>query len=812
MIEFSGFTEKANAALNDSIKTASVMGHTYVGSEHILCGLLSDTSGVAGHILLSQGISKDSVVNKIERSIGTGIPTQLGIGDFTPRSKQILENALTEARRENSSFVGTEHILYAMLIDEECYGSVFLREMGADIPGSINDCTCSSTNIKKTGGISIPKRKAQSDGILSKYGRDLTVLASQNGIDPVICREKEIQRMIQTLLRRRKNNPCLIGESGVGKTAIAEGLALNIVKGDVPEMLKDKRIFMLDIASMVAGAKYRGDFEERIKAALDEAANDKDTILFIDEIHSIVGAGSAEGAVDAANILKPLLARGEIQLIGATTAEEYRRYIEKDGALERRFQPIIVEEPDEKTTERILFGLRDKYEAHHKIKISDEAIHEAVKLSVRYIHDRRLPDKAIDLIDEAAARQRLHFFSETPVLKQLEEKLRQSRNEKLKAIEAQNFEEAAELRDKEEELIQQIDSAKTDGKNRGSNYGTVDADSISEIVSQWSGIPVGRLSSDTASSLSGLERELKKEIIGQDKAVEEVVRAVKRGRTGIKASHRPIGSFIFLGPTGVGKTQLCKSLAKALFGSEKALIRLDMSEFMEKHSVSKIIGSPPGYVGFENGGRFAEEVRRKPYSVILLDEIEKAHPDIFDLLLQILEDGILTSSDGKTVSFSNTVIIMTGNIGAREITDKRVNIGFGQDTTGNRSKERVLSELKKIFKPEFLNRVDETVIFEPLSAGSAEAICRLMLDDLRKRAGETGIELFYTDEAVSELVKKGYDEVYGVRPLRRTIVSEAEDRLAQALIDGTLAEGDSAVLDFDGCIKISSKDLSENKG
>ena len=811
MIEFSGFTEKANAALNDSIKTASVMGHTYVGSEHILCGLLSDTSGVAGHILSTQGINRDAVLNKIEQSIGTGIPTQLGIGDFTPRSKQILENALTEARRENSVFVGTEHILYAMLTDDECYGSVFLREMGADIAGSMKDCAGGDSD-KKTGGISFPKRKSQADSILSKYGRDLTVLAAQNEIDPVICRDKEIQRMIQTLLRRRKNNPCLIGESGVGKTAIAEGLALNIVKGEVPDMLRDKRIFMLDIASMVAGAKYRGDFEERIKAALDEAASDKDTILFIDEIHSIVGAGSAEGAVDAANILKPLLARGEIQLIGATTAEEYRRYIEKDGALERRFQPIMVEEPDENTTEQILFGLRDKYEAHHKIKISDEAIHEAVRLSVRYINDRRLPDKAIDLIDEAAARQRLSVFSETPVLKQLEEKLKQCRSEKSKAIEAQNFESAAVLRDNEEELLLQIDTAKTDKKNRGGHYGTVDADAISEIVSQWSGIPVGRLSSDIMTSLAGLEGELKKEIVGQDKAVEEVVKAVKRGRIGLKASCRPIGSFIFLGPTGVGKTQLCKSLAKALFGSEKALIRLDMSEFMEKHSVAKIIGSPPGYVGFENGGRFAEEVRRKPYSVILLDEIEKAHPDIFDLLLQILEDGTLTSSDGKNVSFSNSVIIMTGNIGAREITDKRVNMGFGQDITENRSKERVLSELKKIFKPEFLNRVDETIIFEPLSIESAEAICRIMLDDLRKRAEETGIKLSYTDAAASELVRKGYDKVYGVRPLRRIIISEAEDRLAQALIDGKLIKGDSAVIDFDGYIKISSKDLSENKG
>lgn len=792
MIEFSGFTEKANAALSDSIRTASSMGHTYVGSEHILCGLLADRTGAAGHILSEQGIDRDDIINKIQRSIGAGIPTQLSISDLTPRSKQILEKALTEAKLENSAFVGTEHILYAMLTDEECCASVFLKEMGADISAGIKGCTSGRKSDERS---SFSRRRMKEDSALAKFGRDLTVLAEQNEIDPVICRENEIERMIQTLLRRRKNNPCLIGESGVGKTAVAEGLALKIVSGDVPEMLKDKRIFMLDIPSMIAGAKYRGDFEERIKAALNETARDKDTILFIDEIHNIVGAGSAEGAIDAANILKPMLARGEIQLIGATTVDEYRKYIEKDNALERRFQPITIEEPSEEAAEKILAGLRDKYEAHHKIKISDEAIKAAVKLSVRYLNERRLPDKAIDLIDEAAAGQRLKIFSETPDSKEAQDKIKLYKDEKKKAIVAQDFEKAALLRDKEEALIQKIDREKSERKIRGKNYCTVGEQEIAEIVSKWSGVPVGKLAANNVQELIELENELKKEIIGQDKAVEIVAKAVKRGRTGLKAANRPIGSFIFLGPTGVGKTQLCKSLAKALFGSEKALIRLDMSEFMEKHSVSKMIGSPPGYVGFEDGGKFIEKVRRNPYSVILLDEIEKAHPDIFDLLLQILDDGILTSSDGKTVSFANSIIIMTGNAGAREIAQNRVQLGFGEKNKIG-VPEKATAELKKLFKPEFLNRIDEIVIFEPMNENSAKKICENMLNDLCARAEENGISLSYTESAVKELVKIGYNRAYGARPIRRAIIAEVENRLAQKILEGKIKEGDKALVDF----------------
>lgn len=798
MIEFSGFTEKANAALNNSIKTASAMGHTYVGSEHILCGLLFDEGAAAGHILQKQGISKENVMAKLQQSVGSGIPTNLTVSDFTPRSKRILENALTEARQEKSAFVGTEHILYAMLTDEECYGSIFLREMGADIAVSIKDCAGG-----KKDGSTFSKRRAKPDGLMNKYGRDLTLMAEQNKIDPVFCRDNEINRMIQTLLRRRKNNPCLIGESGVGKTAVAEGLALKIATGDVPDMLKDKSIFMLDITSVIAGAKYRGDFEERIKSVMEEVIKDKDTILFIDEIHNIVGAGSAEGAIDAANILKPLLARGEIQLIGATTADEYRRYIERDGALERRFQPIKIEEPDEAAAEKILFGLRDKYEAHHGIKISDNAIKEAVRLSVRYINDRRLPDKAIDVIDEAAAGQRLKTFDKVPEVKKLEEQLKSCREKKKKTVEQQDFEKAASLRDEEQKIERQIEKVKKESADRGGNYNIVDENAVSEIISKWSGIPVGRITSEVSRTLSNLEKELKKEVVGQDKAIDIVVRAVKRGRSGLKASSRPIGSFIFLGPTGVGKTQLCKSLAKSLFGTEKALIRLDMSEFMEKHSVSKIIGSPPGYVGFEQGGKFIEEVRQKPYSVIMLDEIEKAHPDVFDLLLQILEDGVLTSSDGKRVSFANTIIIMTGNIGAREITEKRFNMGFGTDSADEVNKERINTELKKVFRPEFLNRVDETVVFDPLTRQDLEKICRLLLNDLTERAAGAGIELTYTDKAVEMLSEKGFDRIYGARPLRRLVMSEAEDKLASLIADGKLKEGDKALMDYSDEITVS---------
>lgn len=778
MIEFSGFTEKANKALNSSIVTASSLGHTYVGSEHILCGLLSDEKGVAGHILLSQGINRENVLEKIQQAVGSGIPTHLSLADFTPRSKRILENALCEARREKSPSVGTEHILYAMLADEDCYGSIFLKEMGADIPESIRSCT----DGKRDYFHSSSKKRIITDSNMLKYGRDLTLLAEQGDIDPVFCRSNEIQRMIQTLLRRRKNNPCLIGESGVGKTAVVEGLAIKIAAGEVPEVLKDKRIFMLDITSMIAGAKYRGDFEERVKGVIDKVIQDRNIILFIDEIHNIVGAGSAEGAIDAANILKPILARGEIQLIGATTTEEYRKYIEKDGALERRFQPIRVEEPDEKAAEQILLGLKDKYEAHHKIRISDEAIKEAVKLSVRYINDRRLPDKAIDIIDEAAAQQRINSLGEAPELTKLDNKLKKCRYEKIKAIEEQNYEKAARLRDEEVTLTEKYSFVKKDNFQKGIGTGVVDKQAVCRVVSQWSGIPVGKMSSNSAKSLENIENRLKEAVIGQDKAVEDTVKAIKWGRSGLKAPNRPIGSFLFLGPTGVGKTQLCKSLAAELFGSEKALIRLDMSEYMEKHSVSKLIGSPPGYVGYEQGGKFIEAVRQKPYSIILLDEIEKAHPDVCNLLLQILEDGILTSSDGRTVDFSNTVIIMTGNVGARQLTENSINIGFGDLKESSLKKEKLKEELKRTFRPEFVNRIGEIIVFEPLSKESLEKISHIMLDDLCIRAGNAGINLSYTDEAARMLVEKSFDKAYGARPLKKFILSQVENPLAEMLL------------------------------
>lgn len=771
MIEFNGFTEKASNALNNSVRTASIMGHTYVGSEHILCGLLSG-GGMAEHILSSQGIKRDAVISKIERMIGRGIPTQLGICDFTPRSKKIMESALYQAKKENTELAGTEHILYAMLADQECSGCVFLKEMGADIASGIKDCSNGKSYSDSREEHFFARRRLKGDSVLAKYGRDLTLLAECKEIDPVFCRESEMQRIIQVLLRRRKNNPCLIGDSGVGKTAIVEGLALKIAENAVPDALRHKRLFMLDITSMIAGAKYRGDFEERIKSAVDEVVEDRNTIIFIDEIHNIVGAGSAEGAIDAANILKPLLARSEIQVIGATTVDEYRRFIEKDSALERRFQPIMIEEPDTQTAVKILSGLKSKYETHHNVQISDEAIKEAVDLSVKYIYDRKLPDKAIDIIDEAASAQRMKFFSGDPksdiVKMSVEEKVCW----------------------KESRCI-------------------VDKASVAQVVSYWSGIPVGRLSTDRIAALDNLENDLKREIIGQDKAVEAVVKAVKRGQIGLKERDRPICSMLFLGPTGVGKTKLCKCLAKVLFGNEKSLIRLDMSEFKEKHSVSKLIGSPPGYVGFENGGKFIEAVRKKPYSVILLDEIEKAHPDVFDLLLQILEDGILTSSDGKKAVFSNTIIIMTGNIGAEKITDNKISMGFNPENEDERSDRLVTEMLKKRFKPEFLNRIDETVIFRSLDIASAESVCKIMLDELCERALDTGLFISYTDDTVKGLTQIGYSKAYGARQIRRTIVSEVEDKLAQCLLDGTLKYGDNVLIDYNNEIKIILKELCE---
>ena len=635
-------------------------------------------------------------------------------------------------------------------------------------------------------------------GALSKYGRDLTELAKNNKIDPVIGRQQEIERVIQILSRRTKNNPCLIGEPGVGKTAIAEGLAQKIVTGEVPETLKSKKIFSLDLTAMLAGAKYRGDFEERIKGAIDEVAKSGNIILFIDELHTIIGAGAAEGAVDAANILKPQLARGEIQIIGATTIEEYRKHIEKDAALERRFQPVMVAEPNEEDATKILFGLRDKYEAHHKIKISDEAIRAAVQLSSRYITDRYLPDKAIDLIDEAASRVRMKAFTAPPDLKEMEDKIKKAGEEKAAAVNAQDFEAAAKIRDEEKSLNEEYEKARQQWQETNArNSGEVTAEEIAEIVSIWTGVPVKQLTEQESDRLLHMEDILHKRVVGQNEAVEAVAKAIRRGRVGLKDPKRPIGSFIFLGPTGVGKTELCKALAEALFGNENNMIRLDMSEYMEKHTVSRMVGSPPGYVGYDEGGQLTEKIRRNPYSVVLFDEIEKAHPDVFNILLQILEDGILTDAQGRRVDFRNAVIIMTSNIGARMITETK-NLGFGSSENAMKDdkeiKNDVMNELKKHFRPEFLNRIDDIIVFQKLSEDDIKLIASKMLEQLTERVKQLGINLVVTEEAIAEIANEGYEPVYGARPLRRAITTKIEHKLSEYLLSGKVKSGDTVVL------------------
>ena len=793
MIEFSGFTEKANNALNIALRTAMDLGHTYVGSEHILCGLIGEERGAAWLALNKQGVTSEKVRKKIEQTIGCGVPTKLTLADFTPRSKRILESSLTEARSMNHSSVGTEHILKAVLKDADCYGTLILKELGANLNQLNRDCgTPAESKFRQEDSI----RQIDKKSGLFRYGRDLTDMARKGLVDPVLCRDKEIEREIEVLLRRRKNNPCLIGESGVGKTAVVEGLAIKIAAGEVPEEMSRKHIFMLDLTSMLAGAKYRGDFEERIKTVLDEVKADGDIILFIDEIHSIIGAGAAEGAIDAANILKPTLARGEIQLIGATTIEEYRRFIEKDSALERRFQPITVDEPSEQATLDILFGLRGKYEKHHGVAISDEAINAAVKLSQRYITDRYLPDKAIDLIDETASRVRIKAFAPSLQIEDAEKTLRQINSQKTAAIIARNFEYAAKLRNKEKQLNELISQYRQSAA--GNVTGEVNAEDIAKTASEWTGIPLSRMSADESGKLINLERELGEKVIGQDEAVRAVARAVRRGRAGLKNPQRPIGSFIFLGPTGVGKTELCKVLAKNIFGSEEMLIRFDMSEYMEKHSAAKLIGAPPGYVGYEDGGQLTEKIKRKPYCVVLFDEIEKAHSDVFNILLQVLEDGFLTESSGRRVSFRNAVIIMTSNVGARFITEKKSALGFGSGSGNGDVNEKIMSSLKETFKPEFLNRVDETVVFRKLTKDNIKSICRNMLNELAERAERSGIALEFTEAAVERLSESGFDDAYGARPLRRAITENVEDMLSEEMLNGKLSEGDSAVIDYNG--------------
>ncbi len=815
MYNFQGFTQKANIAVNLGIEIAQKLSHTYVGSEHILLGLLKEGSGVAAEALASENVDFDTVLKLAEEKIGMGnSPVRLTIHDFTPRAKHVLENSVKIRNELGTSYIGTEHLLLALLNDEDSYAVSFLTELGVDIDslakeiiesiGSETQRDSGFANGKPDlfGSSQRGKAKKGSAKTLEQFGRDLTKLAKEGQIDPVIGREKEIERVIQILSRRTKNNPCLIGEPGVGKTAVAEGLALKIVNGEVPDILKDKRIFSLDLTGMIAGTKYRGDFEERIKNAMDEVKNSSDIILFIDELHTIIGAGSAEGSADAANILKPSLARGDFQVIGATTLNEYRKHIEKDAALERRFQPVTVGEPSPEEAVTILEGLRDKYEAHHKVKITDEAIKAAVDLSYRYINDRYLPDKAIDLIDEAASRVRLTAYSAPESLKEIENEIKAQENELESAVNAQEFERCAEIRDKIRKLKDELETSKKEWKQKNQGFtGEVTAEDIANIVSMWTGVPVVQLTEEESERLLKLESILHDRVIGQDEAVTSVARAIRRGRVGLKDPKRPIGSFIFLGPTGVGKTELTKALAETMFGTEDAMIRLDMSEYMEKHTVAKLIGSPPGYVGYDEGGQLTEKIRRKPYSVVLFDEIEKAHPDVFNMLLQILEDGRLTDSQGRTVDFKNTIIIMTSNVGASRITEdsNRPKLGFANDNSlskDNDIKEIVTDELKKVFKPEFLNRVDDIIVFTKLSHDEIKKIAGNMLETLKERLVAMEVEIEFSDAAKDKLADEGFDDTYGARPLRRTIRAKIEDVISEKLLDGSIKKGDKVMCDY----------------
>lgn len=795
MFKFTGFTEKANKSLNAAVKAAEDLGHTYIGSEHILLGLLSDTSTVAGAVLAAHNITYADIEEELKRSIGVGVPTELQPDDFTPRSKNILETSVAFARQMGQQLVGTEHVLLAIAREGSCSATLLLSRAGVSMQDIVNDVSKALMGGTANAGTDNKDGGKENESMLSQFGRDLTKLAKDGKIDPVIGRQKEIERVIQILSRRTKNNPCLIGEPGVGKTAIAEGLALKIVSGEVPELLKDKKIYSLDLTGMVAGTKYRGDFEERIKKVIDEVKNAKDVILFIDEVHTLIGAGSAEGAADAANILKPSLARGELQIIGATTIEEYRKHIEKDAALERRFQPVMVDEPSQEEAIEILKGIKDKYEAHHKVKITDEAIESAVKLSTRYIGDRYLPDKAIDLIDEAASRVRLRSYTAPSDLKELEDKKKSVEAEKLSAVNAQEFERAAALRDEERKLDKEIKDKKENWHDMaGKSHDEVTPADIADIVSSWTGVPVTQLSTEESDRLLHMEDELHRRIVGQDEAVEAVSRAIRRGRVGLKDPKKPIGSFIFLGPTGVGKTELCKALAAAMFGDENAMIRLDMSEYMEKHTVSRLIGSPPGYVGYDEGGQLTEKVRKKPYSVVLFDEIEKAHPDVFNMLLQILDDGVLTDGQGRRVDFKNCIIIMTSNVGAKLISQKQKAFGFAAgakelEQNEKEIKDAVMGELRNTFRPEFLNRVDDIIVFQRLTKENIKEIASRLLAVLQKRVEDMGIEVTFSDEAVSKIADAGFDDVYGARPLKRAIQSRIEDALSEEMLKGNVKKG-----------------------
>ena len=813
------FTPRAEEALRLSQEAAEEMGHGYVGSEHLLLGLIREEEGIAHRVLSEYGVTDEMVCDVLQRSVGKGLSGTAPSQGLTPRAKSVVELAVSEAARMGSSYIGTEHLLMGILREGGNMALRILRTMGVDpkkmyssIVQKLND-----TPHTVTSGASTANRESdKKNKTLAEFTRDLTEAARAGKLDPVIGREKEIQRVIQILSRRTKNNPVLIGEPGVGKTAIAEGLAERIASGDVPEELLDKKLLSLDLSGMVAGTKYRGEFEERIKNTLAEVKKAGNVILFIDELHTIVGAGSAEGAVDAANIIKPALGRGEIRVIGATTLNEYRKYIEKDAALERRFQPVTVGEPTPEATLEILKGLRDKYESHHKLTITDEALEAAVQLSKRYIGDRFLPDKAIDLMDEAASQVRMTAEASSPDLKALEEKITALHREKTEAVAAQDFEKAAQLRDIEKNYQEQVEIEQDNWRKQlAQNRGNVTADDVAKVVAGWTGIPVTRLTEDESMRLLKLEEKLHQRVVGQDEAVNAVAKAIRRSRVGLKDPKRPIGSFLFLGPTGVGKTELCKTLAEAMFGDENAMVRIDMSEYMEKHTVSRLVGSPPGYVGHKEGGQLTEKVRRKPYSVVLFDEIEKAHEDVWNILLQILEDGIVTDSQGRKVDFKNTIIVMTSNVGAKNITADAARLGFDGSEKGEKESEEVrfdrirdavMADLKRTFRPEFLNRIDEIIVFRQLTEDNIRQIARRMLDVTGARMAQQGITLAADDDAVAELARDGFDPQYGARPLRRAIQSMVEDAVAEKMLEGQLKSGDTAHVRLrDGKVVIESE-------
>ncbi len=805
---FQRFSDRARRVVVLAQEEARMLNHNYIGTEHLLLGLIQEGEGVAAKALESMSISLEAVRNQVEEIIGRGSSAPTGHIPFTPRAKKVLELSLREALQLGHNYIGTEHILLGLIREGEGVAAQVLTKLGADLDRVRNQVVQLLTGAAGTKEVAqAGETPTQSNLLLDQFGRNLTQLATQNKLDPVIGRDKEIERVMQVLARRTKNNPVLIGEPGVGKTAVVEGFAQKIMKNEVPHMLSGKQLYTLDLGALVAGSRYRGDFEERLKKVVKEIRSRGDIILFIDELHNLVGAGAAEGAIDAASILKPALSRGELQTIGATTLDEYRKHLEKDAALERRFQPIMVEEPTVDHTIEILRGLRDRYEAHHRVAITDDALVAAARLASRYISDRFLPDKAIDLIDEAASHLRIHAMTAPPDFREMEEKLQQVRLEKQAAISSQDFEKAAGMRDREKEIIGDMDQLEEDWKiPLGSSQLQVTEDDIADILSSWTGIPVSQLTEEESSKLLRMEDALHERVVGQDEAVIAVSRSIRRTRAGLKDPKRPSGSFIFLGPSGVGKTELARTLAEFLFGDESALIQIDMSEYMEKHAVSRLVGSPPGYVGYEEGGQLTEAVRRKPFSVVLLDEIEKAHPDAFNMLLQILEDGRLTDSQGHKVDFRNTIVVMTSNLGARDIS-KGTSLGFTTQAKGGmdygKMKEQVLSELKKTFRPELLNRIDDVIVFHELNHSEIKQIVDLLMQRVKDQLAEQEIEIIISDDAKETLVKEGYDPVYGARPLRRAIQKLIEDPLSEKVLCKEYLPGSTILIAADGDGKIT---------